>query len=110
MQPSRVFQVALATSLLLCQAAEARLTRLEISKREVVADGQAFGSAGAYEKLSGRAWFEVDPKAERNAAVFDVDRAPVNKEGRVEVQQDERAETPPPPPPPPPPPEAETAF
>ena len=88
MQPFRIFQVFLAASLLFCQAAEAKLTRLEISKREVVADGQAFGTAGAYEKLTGRAWFEVDPKLERNAAVFDLDRAPLNKAGRVEFSAD----------------------
>ena len=88
MQPFRIFQVFLAASLLFCQAAEAKLTRLEISKREVVADGQAFGAAGAYEKLTGRAWFEVDPKLERNAAVFDLDRAPLNKAGRVEFSAD----------------------
>ena len=52
MQPFRIFQVFLAASLLFCQAAEAKLTRLEIIKREVVAEGQAFGTAGAYEKLA----------------------------------------------------------
>ncbi|HEX7812510.1 MAG TPA: alpha/beta hydrolase domain-containing protein [Burkholderiales bacterium] len=88
MQLFRAFQVVLATSLLLCQAAEARLTRLEISKREVVAEGMAFGAAGAYEKLTGRAWFQIDPKLERNAAVFDLNHAPVNSKGLVEFSAD----------------------
>lgn len=88
MQPSRIFQLFLATSLLFCQAVEAKLTRLEVSKREVVADGRAFGAAGPYEKLTGRAWFEVDPTLERNAAVFDLDRAPLNSKGRVEFSAD----------------------
>jgi len=48
----------------------------------------AFGSAGAYEKLTGRAWFEADPAVERNAAVFDIGRAPRNKKGAVEFSAD----------------------
>ena len=88
MQPFPIFRVLLAASLLFCSTVEAKLTRLEISKREVVADGQAFGTAGAYEKLTGRAWFEVDPKLERNAVVFDLDRAPLNQAGRVEFSAD----------------------
>ena len=64
--------------------AHAKLVRLEIERREVVANGQAFGDAGVYEKLTGRAWFEADPTLRRNAAVFDIDRAELNAAGRVE--------------------------
>ena len=77
-----------AACLIFTSTAEARLTRMEISKREMVADGMAFGSAGAYEKLTGRAWFEADPTLERNAAVFDIDRAPLNGAGAVEFSAD----------------------
>jgi len=35
-------------------AAEARVTRIEIVKREPFAAGQAFGATGAYEKIVGR--------------------------------------------------------
>jgi hypothetical protein len=68
--------------------AQARLVRLEIEKREVVANGQAFGSAGAYEKLVGRAYFEADPAQRRNREVFDIDRAPRNSRGRVQFSAD----------------------
>jgi hypothetical protein len=68
--------------------AHARLTRLQIEHREVVAEGQAFGGAGAYERLSGTAYFEVDPKDPHNAVVFDLDKAPVNARGRVEFSAD----------------------
>jgi len=88
MSPFRPIALLLAACLLCPLTGEAKLTRLEISKREVVADGQAFGNAGAYEKLTGRAWFEVDPTLERNAVVFDLDRAPLNKRGRVEFSAD----------------------
>jgi hypothetical protein len=67
---------------------EARLVKLDVQKREVVAEGTAFGSAGAYEKLTGRAWFEVDPTLQRNKAVFDIDRATLNAQGKVEFSAD----------------------
>ena len=89
MQYVRAFsRFVVAAALLFCADGEARLVKLEIAKREVVADGVTFGSAGAYEKLTGRAWFEVDPALERNKAVFDIDHAPLNARGRVEFSAD----------------------
>ena len=41
---------------------DAKLVRLDITAREVVANGMAFGDTGAYEKLTGTAYFEVDPR------------------------------------------------
>jgi len=78
----------LATALMLAAEAQAKLVKLEIAKREVVADGMPFGNAGPYEKLTGRAWFEVDPTLARNKTVFDIDRAPLNARGRVEFSAD----------------------
>ncbi len=89
MQHVRAFSAFLFCAVLLFAAdVDARLVKLEIQKREVVADGMAFGDAGAYEKLSGRAWFEVDPTLERNKVVFDLDRAPLNAKGKVEFSAD----------------------
>ena len=52
MQHVRAFFTFLLCSVLLFAAdVDARLVKLEIQKREVVADGMAFGEAGAYEKL-----------------------------------------------------------
>ncbi|MFO1319866.1 MAG: alpha/beta hydrolase domain-containing protein [Burkholderiales bacterium] len=68
--------------------ADARLVRLEVESREIVADGQAFGAAGPYEKLRGRAFFEVDPGDGRNARVTDLGHAAVNRDGRVEFSAD----------------------
>ncbi len=84
----RAPSLLLLIALLLPAAADARLVKLEIAQREVVADGMAFGDAGAYEKLSGRAWFEIDPSLLRNKAVFDIDRAPLNGQGKVEFSAD----------------------
>ncbi len=78
-----LFVLALAHS-----PCEARVTRLQIDHREVVADGQAFGAAGPYERLTGTAFFEVDPKDPDNAVVFDLDKAPRNVSGKVEFSAD----------------------
>src|SRR5262245_57776354 len=67
---------------------EARLTRLVINTTEVVADGASFGSTGPYERLTGTAFFEVDPDDRRNAQVFDLDKADRNARGKVEFSAD----------------------
>jgi hypothetical protein len=89
MQHAHAFSAFLTCAVFLFAAdVDARLVKLEIQKREVVADGMAFGDAGVYEKLTGRAWFEVDPTLERNKVVFDLDRAPLNARGKVEFSAD----------------------
>ncbi|HUK08881.1 MAG TPA: hypothetical protein VLX09_13495 [Stellaceae bacterium] len=52
-----------AAALLLSNAAEARVTRIEVSRQEPFAGGQDFGTADAYEKLVGRFYGELDPTA-----------------------------------------------
>jgi hypothetical protein len=82
---------ALALGLLLgvyTATAEARLTRLQINTVEVVADGVSFGATGPYERLTGTAYFEVDPFDPRNAQVFDIDKALRNGAGMVEFSAD----------------------
>jgi hypothetical protein len=63
--------------------AVAKVERIEILSREPFANGAPFGTAGAYEKLRGRAWFALDPDAAANAAIADLKLAPRNKDGRV---------------------------
>lgn len=46
--------------------AEARVTRGQITTREIVAGGMSFGDTGPYEKLRGTVYFEVDPLDPRN--------------------------------------------
>jgi hypothetical protein len=72
----------------LADLAEARVTRIQITSRVVVADGISFGDSGAYEKLRGTVFFEVDPLDNRNAVVFDLDKAARNALGRVEFSAD----------------------
>lgn len=78
-----------AILLLLCAAAaEARVTRIEVTRREPFAGGQAFGSSGPYEKVVGRFFGELDPAHQLNAGIVDLDRAPRNSRGSVEYATD----------------------
>jgi hypothetical protein len=69
-------------------SAEARVTRIEITKQEPFAAGQTFGSTGAYEKVIGRFHGELDPKSPLNAGIVDLDKAPRNARGMVEYSAD----------------------
>jgi hypothetical protein len=65
-------------------AAEARVVRLVVEQRRPLAGGARFGEVGPYERLEGRAYFEVDPRDPRNAVIVNLDRAPRNARGKVE--------------------------
>lgn len=61
---------------------------LVIDRRRPVAGGADFGDAGAYELLTGRARFGVDPNADAQAAVTDLSFAPVDEKGLVRFEAD----------------------
>lgn len=76
---------------MVCLAAassEARVVRLVIERREPVLAGRAFGLAGPYEKLVGRAEFALDPDDPANARIVDLALGPRNAEGDVEFSAD----------------------
>ncbi len=61
------------------------LRRLDITERESpVFDGAEFGAAGAYERLHGTAYLELDPAHPLNAGIVNLDKAPRNARGNVE--------------------------
>jgi len=64
------------------------ITRLVIQRREPFADGHEFPITGAYEKLVGKAYGEVDPKSRWNRIIVNLARAPRNRRGRVEYSSD----------------------
>lgn len=64
------------------------LVSLAIHARRPVADGYSFGEAGAYERLDARATLKVDPEAPANAFVVDLDKAPLDDDGRVTITSD----------------------
>ena len=72
----------------LVSPAWADVTRVAITSRTVVANGQWFGAAGPYEKIAGTVFFELDPSDPHNKAIVDIDLAPRNARGRVEFSAD----------------------
>jgi Alpha/beta hydrolase domain len=66
----------------------AEVTRVEISSHQDVLGGKAFGTVGAYEKLSGKVYFAVDPSNPHNKIIADLDKAPRNSQGKVEFSAD----------------------
>lgn len=84
----RTAAVGLAIAALACANAQARITRIEITKTEPAFGGQSFGTVGAYERVTGKAYGEVDPRAPSNAIIQDIGLAPRNARGMVEYVTD----------------------
>ena len=80
--------VATAMLVLVASAADARVVRLRIERRELILDGRAFGAAGPYEKLVGKVDFGLDPALPRNGDIVDLKLAPRNARGEVEASAD----------------------
>jgi hypothetical protein len=77
--------LAAISLLALAVPGNARITRIVIDQRESPAyQGQSFGEAGRYERLSGHAFGELDPKDPLNAIITDLQFAPRNARGMVE--------------------------
>ena len=58
--------------------------RIEVTERETpVFDGTAFSAVGAYERLHGRIFGELDPTHHLNAGIVDLDKAKRNENGNV---------------------------
>lgn len=76
---------------LLGGAAEARITRIAIDpalSQSPTFEGRTFGSVGAYEKLRGVAYGELDPSDRRNRVITDIELARRNERGMVEYSTD----------------------
>lgn len=90
--PRAALALALGSAFALAAAtAEARITRIEItSVQSPTFEGRTFGpegAVGAYEKLRGKAYGELDPNDPRNAVITDIELAPrVN--GKVQYSMD----------------------
>ncbi|MDR3530601.1 MAG: alpha/beta hydrolase domain-containing protein [Rhodopila sp.] len=61
---------------------------IRIDDRRPFAGGHTFGEAGAYERLTGRVLFAVDPQAPAQADVVDLDKAPRDPNGLVRFEAD----------------------
>ncbi len=73
---------------LLASSATARVDRVEILSRADVQDGKPFGGIGAYERITGRVYFKVNPANLHNRQIVDLDKAERDSAGEVEFSAD----------------------
>jgi hypothetical protein len=74
--------------LILPALVSAEVSRVEITSRRDVAGGRSFGSTGTYERLTGKIYFAIDPANARNQVIADLDKAPKNAAGKIELSTD----------------------
>src|SRR5260221_6096262 len=75
--------------LLVCLVtSHAAVTRIEVVSSGPFAEGKAFGDVGAYTRITGRFYGELDPAIPANKSIVDLTRAPRNARGRVEYSAD----------------------
>lgn len=66
----------------------AEVTRVYVTERSDVLNGRAFGDAGPYERIIGKAHIALDPTNVQNTPIRDLSRAPANPKGLVEFTAD----------------------
>ena len=66
----------------------ARVVRVEVASHNDVLNGKAFGSAGAYERITGRVYFSVAVANPHNQRIVDLDKAVNLAEGEVAFSAD----------------------
>jgi hypothetical protein len=85
---SRTFAAILLLLLAAPAALRGEVVRIDVTSRTDLLGGKPFGSAGAYEKLTGKIYFEIDPSNSANRIITDIANAPRNARGRVEFSSD----------------------
>src|SRR5216683_3460677 len=86
-----MFSRSIAAASLVCLTSSplsAEVARIEVQSRSDLLGGKPFGDAGAYEKLTGKVYFEIDPTNTANTIITDIRNAPRNARGRVEFSSD----------------------
>ncbi len=78
----------LAFSIAIGEIARGEVVRLDIKTREPFAGGHVFGRSGAYERVIGRVYYEVDVNESANARVWDLKLAPRTPDGKVAFWSD----------------------
>ena len=78
----------LLPAILVCPVLFSEVVGFEVRERSAVLEGEAFGKAGGYERIVGKASFAVDPKAPANGIIHDLEFAARNKKGLVEFSAD----------------------
>lgn len=81
--------LALAATLTIAAPAQAHVTKIVITGRQTPAfGGYAWPGVGQYERISGKAYGELDPADPKNAVIADLALAPRNAKGMVEYAFD----------------------
>jgi len=71
------------------RGAEARVTRFVVTSVESPTfGGYSWSGVGQYERIAGKAYAEVDPFDPKNAGIVDIQLAPRNADGKVELSFD----------------------
>jgi alpha/beta hydrolase family protein len=86
----RHLRIALVVLLaaLIVPSLHARVLRVEITSRAEVLNGKQFGTAGAYERISGRIYFSLPVANPHNQRIVDLSNAVNLKDGAVEFSSD----------------------
>ena len=69
--------------LMLSHLAFSAVVRINLTQGSKVLDSRPFNLAGAFERLEGRVFFEIDPTLEENRKISDISLAPLNAKGKV---------------------------
>jgi Alpha/beta hydrolase domain len=69
-------------------AGQARIVEIKVQSVRPFAEGQVFGTVGAYERVTGTAIGELTPADARNRVIVNLDRAAPNARGMVEYEVD----------------------
>jgi hypothetical protein len=83
-----ILSATVAVVALAPMASQARIVRVEITETKPAFGGRNFGEVGAYERVIGKAYGEVDPQLPSNAVIQDIALAPRNARGMVEYATD----------------------
>ena len=79
----RLMPVLLAIGFMWAGHAQARVTRIVVDSRTPAYNGAAQGDAGAYERITGRAFGTLDPSTPQNSIIQDIQLSPKSAQGLV---------------------------
>src|SRR5205085_8956864 len=82
MKSSTLLALAAGMAVVVPQA-EARITKIEITTRDLAFNGYSWPGVGQYERIVGVAYGEVNPSDPKNSVIVDIGLAPRNASGNV---------------------------
>src|SRR3954469_5411906 len=83
MKFARLLTLSLLSVATMASTASARVVRVVFLSRADITG--TFGSAGVYERITGRVYFAFDPRNPQNRKIVDLALAPRNTRGEVEA-------------------------